>query len=87
MKSKLGLVAEITKKQTNRTYFENIPIGTKFIIVAEHDNMPAYDLTGYFLKYPPQKLNNNKFHYTGYIQKGSWKVVGTIADYVGTLAM
>ena len=86
MESKLGLVAQLTKKQTSRAYFENIPIGTKFIIVDEHDNMPAYELTGYFLNYPPQKLGDNKFHYTGYIEKGSWEIVGTVADCIGALA-
>ena len=85
MESKLGLVAKLTKKQTNRVYFSEIPIGTKFIIVAEHNDMPAYELTGYFLKYPPQKLTNGRYHYTGYIEKGSWELVGNVNDIVNEL--
>ena len=83
--SLIGQVARLTKQQTNRSYFSEMPIGTKFIIVEEHLDMPAYDLTGYFLNYPPQKLTNGMFHYTGYIEKGSWETVGTISEIVKEL--
>ena len=82
MENKIGLVAKLIKRQTNRAYFSDIPIGTKFIIVAEHDDMPAYELTGYFLNFPPQKLSEGLYHYTGYVEKGSWELVGTIADCI-----
>jgi len=83
MKSNLGLVAKLTKKQTFRHYFSGIPIGTLFIIVEEHNPpLPAYDLTGYFLNYPPQELTNGKFHYTGFIEKGSWEIVGEVNDCI-----
>jgi len=85
IENRIGLVAQLTKKQTKRLYFENIPVGTKFIIVDEHNDMPAYELTGYFLNYPPQPLGNNEFHYTGYIEKGSWEIVGTLSDYIKEL--
>lgn len=85
MESKLGLVAKLTKKQTNRTYFSEIPIGTKFIIVDEHNNKPAYELTGYFLNYPPQILSDGRSHFTGYIEKGSWEIVGSVSEIVDEL--
>lgn len=71
----IGLVAQLTKKQTDRFYFSKIPIGTKFIIIDIHDNLPAYDLTGKFLDYPPQILDDGTAHYNGYIEKGSWELV------------
>lgn len=76
----VGLVARLTKKQTNRNYFSDMPNGTFFIITDAHDSMPAYELTGYFLDYPPQKTGNG-FHYTGYIERGTWEIVGTVYDY------
>jgi hypothetical protein len=84
--SLLGQVARLIKKQTNRAYFSEIPIGTKFIIVAEHNDMPAYELTGYFLNYPPQKLLGERYHFTGYIEKGSWEIVGSINDCISELS-
>lgn len=83
--SKIGLIAKLTKRQSNRAYFSEIPIGTKFIIVEEHGGMPSYDLTGYFLNYPPQKLSEGKFHFTGYIEKGTWELVGDLISVVGEL--
>jgi len=82
--SLIGLVAKLTKQQTNRPYFQNIPIGTKFIIV-DQINTPAYDLTGYFLNYPPQYLDGGEHCYTGYIEKGSWEIVGTIVGCIEEL--
>lgn len=80
--SKIGLIAELTKKQTNRAYFQDIPIGTKFIITAEHDDDSYYyDLTGYFLYTIPQIYSNNTGHFTGYIEKGSWKVIGDAKEF------
>lgn len=78
--TKIGLLAQLTKQQTDRVYFSNIPVGTKFIIVAEMDT-PAYDLTGYFIKYPPQNTGG-EFHFTGYIERGSWEIIGTIKDNI-----
>ena len=80
----LGKIAELTKRQTGRYYFENIPIGTKFIIVEENLNMPAYDVTGYFLNYPPQH-NGEKYHFTGYIEKGTYKVLGEVKDNINLM--
>lgn len=82
---KLGQVARLVKQQTNRRYFSEIPIGTKFIIVEEHNDMNAYDLTGYFINYPPQMLQNGKCHFTGYIEKDSWELVGDISDIIEEL--
>jgi len=81
-KIKVGLVAELTKQQTNRAYFSDIPIGTKFIILEEYNDLPTYDLLGYFLYTPPQELSNDSYHYTGYIEKGSWKLLGTIEEFI-----
>lgn len=81
-KSKVGLVGRLTKLQTNREYFSDIPVGTRFIIIEEHTDMPKYDLTGYFLNFPPQIINGNRYHYTGYIEKGSWKLIGTIQELI-----
>ena len=83
--SNVGHICEITKKQTNREYFSEIPIGTKFIIIDEHCHMPAYDVTGYFINYPPQINKDGEYHYTGYIEKDSWKIVGKIADNIEIL--
>jgi hypothetical protein len=85
MESKIGLVARLIKRQTNRAYFSEIPIGTKFIIIEEHNDRPVYDLTGYFLNYPPQKLSDGQFHYTGYIEKGSYEILGTLNDWISEL--
>ena len=83
--SKIGMLAELTKRQTNRKYFSNLPIGAKFIIVDEID-LPAYDLTGYFLRCEPHILSNGNYHFTGYIEKGSWKLIGEIKDNIEVLA-
>jgi hypothetical protein len=87
MESKLGLVAQLIKKQTNRAYFSEMPIGTTFIIVDEHDDMPTYELTGYFLNYPPQILPDGRSHFTGYIEKGSWEIIGSVNDIVDELRL
>ena len=83
--NKIGLLAELTKRQTNRAYFSELPIGTKFIIVDEI-NTPAYDLTGYFLRCEPHILTSGKQHFTGYIEKDSWKIIGEIKDNIEALA-
>jgi len=80
----IGLIAKLIKRQSNRAYFSEIPIGTKFIIVDNIDT-PAYDLTGYFLNIPPQKLSEGKFHYTGYIEKGTWELIGGIGYIIDEL--
>ncbi len=78
----IGQLAKLTKKQSNRAYFSNIPIGIHFIIIDVHDNMPAYDLTGYFIGIKPQILSNGNPHFTGYIEKGSWELVGNVTDNI-----
>lgn len=82
--SKIGMLAELTKRQTNRGYFSSLPIGTKFIIIDEI-NLPAYDLTGYFLNCEPQILANDNYYFTGYIENGSWKLIGEIKDNIKVL--
>jgi hypothetical protein len=82
-KTMIGQLAKIIKKQTDRVYFSNIPIGTHFIIIDIHDNMPAYELTGYFIGIEPKILSDETPHFTGYIEKGSWELVGNIVDNIG----
>jgi len=85
-KNKIGLLAKLTKKQSpNRNYFSELPIGTVFIIIEEHLNMPAYDLTGYFINTRPQLLKNGSYYYTGYIEKGTYEIIGTVKDNVHLL--
>lgn len=76
--SKKGMLAKLTKKQTEREYFSDLPIGTFFIIVGEID-LPGYDLTGYFIGVNPV-LPNGICQFTGYIEKGSWELIGEIKD-------
>ncbi len=82
----IGQLARLTKKQTNREYFSNIPIGTYFIITDTHNYMPAYELTGYFIGIQPKILADGTPHFTGYIERGSWELVGNVADNIGVLA-
>ena len=81
---KIGLLAELIKKQTNRDYFSELPIGTKFIIVDEVD-LPGYDLQGYFLRCKPHVLSEGNYYFTGYIDRGSWRIIGEIKDNIGIL--
>lgn len=76
----IGQIAELTKRQTERYYFSNIPIGTKFIILGKV-NIGSYELVGYFLNIPPQETSPGNYHYTGYIEKGSYKILGEIKDF------
>jgi hypothetical protein len=48
--------------------------------------MPAYELTGYFIGIKPNILSDGTPHFTGYIERGSWELVGNIADNIGALA-
>lgn len=83
MKTKIGLLAKLIQLQTDRpSYFSRLPIGTVFIIVDEIDT-PAYDLTGYFI-WPeiPHILADGSLFCTGYIEKGSWELVGEIKDNI-----
>lgn len=82
MELRVGLIGELTKQQTSRAYFSNIPVGTKFIILEEYKDLPSYDLLVYFLYPPPQKLANDSYHYTGYVEKSSWKLLGTIEKHI-----
>lgn len=82
--SKIGMLGELTKRQTNRQYFSKLPVGTKFIIVDEID-LPSYDLTGYFLRCEPHILDNGEYYFTGYIEKGSWRLIGEIKDNIEVL--
>lgn len=82
MKSKIGLLAKLIKEQTDRWYFSQLPIGTLFIIIDEIDT-PAYDLTGYFINPAvPHILPSGSYYFTGYIEKGSWEIVGEIKDNI-----
>ena len=83
--SLVGQVAMLTKKQTNRTYFSEIPIGTKFIIVEQYFDNPFFDFVGYFLNYPPQIVLKEQYHYTGFIEKDSWVLIGSINEIVTDL--
>lgn len=80
VESGIGLIGRLKKQQTDRGYFSNIPVGTLFIILEEHNNIPAYDITAYFLGIVPNKIDN-RLHFTGYVEKGSWEVAGTINEY------
>ncbi len=82
---KVGTLARLTKRQTNRAYFSDLPVGTLFIVKEEID-LPAYDLLGYFLGCEPQKLNDGTLHHTGYVERGSWEIIGDVdSDSVGML--
>ena len=81
----IGQIAKLTKEQRRRAYFSNIPIGTFFIITEKHESMPAYDLTGYFLNIKPQILKDGTPYFFGYIEKGSWELVGNLTDNIGIL--
>jgi len=80
----IGQLARLTKKQTDRAYFSTLPIGTVFIIIDNLD-LPAYDLTGYFINSEPHKLFNGNYHHTGYIERGSWEIIGDIKDNIHIL--
>jgi len=81
--TKKGLVGELTKLQSqDRGYFKDLPIGTKFIITEEMYDSSTYDLIGYFLYYYPQNLKNPDYHYTGFIEKNTYKIIGTMEDCV-----
>jgi hypothetical protein len=85
-KNIVGMIGELTEKQnSDREYFSEIPIGTKFIIIGrlKHmmDNTSCYDIRSYFLYIEPQIRNNKKLHFTGYIEKGTWKLLGTSKDF------
>ena len=83
MKAKFGDIAELTKKQADREHFSEIPIGTRCLILNEV-NLPGYDALAHFNTIPPQKssdLDSDKyfeFHYQGYLDRGSYKIIGTI---------
>lgn len=85
IKHKIGLIGELTKQQSMRMYFSDIPIGTKFIITDEHDDIGDYELTGYFLYTIPQIYTKTTGYFTGYIEKGSWKLVGRTEEYFKSL--
>lgn len=80
----IGQLARLTKKQTNRQYFSTLPIGTLFIIIQEVD-LPAYDLTGYFIGCDPHKLATGIYHHTGYIERDSWEIIGDIKENINLL--
>ncbi len=85
MKSNLGLLGRLKKQQANREYFSSLPVGTLFIVVEEID-LPAYDLTGLFLCSKPHLLSNGKYHFTGYIERGSWEILGSVQDCIGLIS-
>jgi hypothetical protein len=80
MEPQVGYLAEITKKQSNRKYFSDLPIGTKFII-TKILNWENYDLHGYFLNVMPQNLKSGPYFF-GYINRGTWKVIGPLAENI-----
>jgi len=82
----VGMIGELTKKQnSNREYFRDIPIGTKFMIINMLSNPRTiadnYDIRAYFLFIEPQARISNKFHFTGYVEKGTWKLLGTAKEF------
>lgn len=79
----VGKLAMLTKKQTNRYYFSDMPIGTYFIIIEEI-NIGAYDLLGFFIGVTPNKIGN-AIHCTGYVESGSWIELGSIEDNIQVL--
>jgi len=64
---RIGMIGELTKKQTDREYFSTLPIGTKFIILEEID-LPAYEI----LK---SKITQNKHFNTSGKLLGFAKVI------------
>lgn len=82
--SNIGKLGILTKKQSNRGYFSNIPVGTPFLILEEI-NLPAYDLSVNFLNTYPQKLSENTYYSCGYVEKGTWRLLGDVKDYIDTL--
>jgi hypothetical protein len=81
----VGQIARLTRKQKNREYFSTIPVGT-FFIITEVVDLPAYNLTGYFLNVPPQILDNGKPYSLGYIERGSWELVGSVESNILALS-
>lgn len=77
----IGMIGELTRIQRGRTHFQDMPVGTRFVIIDKHD-IPGYDITGYFIKYPPQRISTNEYYFTGYVARGTWKIVGNIADCI-----
>jgi hypothetical protein len=86
MKSKIGLLAKLIKQQADRpSYFSLLPIGTLFIIIEEIDT-PGYDLTGYFIRPEiPHIIADGSYYFTGYIERGSWEIIGEIKDHIELL--
>ena len=81
MSSKLGLLGRLTKKLENREYFSTLPVGTLFIVIDEIET-PAYDLTGLFIMTKPKRITFDKYHFSGYINKGSYEILGKVEDCV-----
>ncbi len=77
MNAKFGYIGKLTKKQTNRVHFRDIPIGEKFLVLNSV-NLPAYDVLGLFVNHTPQTLNNGEEHYSGYLEKNSYEIIGSI---------
>jgi hypothetical protein len=74
-----GKIGVLTKQQSNRTHFSDIPIGEKFIVLNLL-SLPAYNALAYFINYPPQILENGEKSYTGYVERGTWEVIGNLFD-------
>ncbi len=77
----IGMIGELTRIQKGRAHFQDMPVGTRFVIIDKHD-IPGFDITGYFIKYPPQRISTNEYYFTGYVARGTWKLVGNIADCI-----
>ena len=81
---KAGKLARLIERQTHRVYFSELPVGTLFVILEEID-LPAYDLLGLFLAAKPHHLRDGSLHFTGYIERGSWEILGSVEDCIGFL--
>ena len=79
MNLKFGDILILTKRQTGRGYFGQIPIGTRAVVVdidPQVIKIGYYDATVVFEGYKQEIMDNlghrQNFH-TGYIEKGSYK--------------
>ena len=77
MKVKFGDIGRLINPQTHREHFSEMPIGEKFMVLTRVD-LPGYDALAVFPNFPPQILDNGAPHVTGYLDRGSYEIVGSI---------
>lgn len=74
-----GLIGELTKRQGSRFHFGEMPIGERFMILNSVD-LPGYDNLAVFPNFKPQQTSNGHNTYTGYLNRGSYRIIGSIFE-------